>query len=55
MIKVFGVLFLIALVLAVLYVGVGFIVTYANAASKDDEYEVNWDEILSWPKDVFGK
>ena len=43
------------LVVGVLYVGAGFLVTYVNAQSKDDEFKVDWNKIFTWPKDVFGK
>jgi len=41
------------LVLAGLYVGAGFLVTLVNAKGRDDEFKVEWDKILRWPKDVF--
>jgi len=41
------------LILVGLYVGAGFLVTLVNAKARDDEFTVNWVEILRWPKDVF--
>ena len=42
------------LVACVTYVGIGFLVTYINAQSKDDEFVTDWNKILKWPKLVFG-
>jgi len=42
-------------ILAGLYVGVGFLATFINAQSKDDEFKVDWAAIMKWPKDVFFK
>ena len=49
------VLLIILLAVGILYVGAGFLATYINAQSKDDEFKVDWNKILTWPKDVFGK
>ena len=43
------------LVICVAYVGVGFLVTYINATSKDDEFKTEWNKILKWPKYVIGR
>jgi len=40
---------------AILYVGAGFLVTYINAQSRDDEYKIDWKAILKWPRVVFPK
>jgi len=41
------------IVLAGLYVGAGFLVGLVNAKARDDEFTVDWVQILRWPKDVF--
>jgi len=50
-----GTLLTIALVLAVLYVGAGFVVTYVNGYARGDTFKINWKAILTWPKGVFFK
>ena len=50
-----GTFITIVLVLAVLYVGAGFAVTYINAKSRDDEFKIDWMKILKWPRAVFPK
>ena len=43
------------LLLAIIYVGAGFLVTYTKAQSNDNVFDTDWEKILTWPKDVFGK
>jgi hypothetical protein len=48
-------LFWTLLIVGVLYVGIGFLVTFINAQGRGDTFKVNWSEILRWPKSVFGR
>ena len=43
------------LILASIYIGAGFLVTFVNAMGRGDTFKVNWDEILRWPKGVLGR
>jgi len=42
------------LILGILYIGVGCLVQYVNAKSRDDDFKLDWMKIIKWPKFVFG-
>ena len=47
--------FLILLILCASYIGCGFVASKVEAKCKKEGFKADWNKILTWPKDVFGK
>ncbi len=41
------------ILLAVLYVGVGFLQCRVVAKTKGEVFKLDWRKLITWPKDVF--